>query len=78
MNKTRYSIVYIFMRLFGGLLFCATIPEANLAVCQLTIWNYIKSWQIISDELKHLTVSSQEDLYELHTVTIQILQFLRS
>lgn len=77
MNKTRYSIVFIFMLLFGGLLSCATTPKANLAVGQPSYWNYSKFWQIISDELKHLTVSSQEDRCELHTATIQILQFLR-
>jgi hypothetical protein len=66
------------MLLFGGLLSCATIPKANLAVGQFSLGYYQKSWQIISDELKHLTVSSQEDLCELHTATIQILQFSRS
>ena len=74
MNKTRYSIVFIFILLFGSLFSCSTIPRANRALGQLSLGNPHKSWQMISDELKHPTVSSQEDLCELHLANIQILQ----
>ncbi|MCK4308257.1 hypothetical protein KAW50_08540, partial [candidate division WOR-3 bacterium] len=71
MNKTRYSIGFIFIFILGSLISCA--PKANRAIGQLYLGNLHKSWQMISEELKHPAVSSQEDLCELHLVTIQIL-----
>jgi CHAT domain-containing protein len=66
-------LVIIFLGWF--LAGCATtIPKANRAIGQLNLGNPHKSWQMISDELKHPTVSSQEDLCELHVATLQILQ----
>jgi CHAT domain-containing protein len=74
MNKTRYSRVFLFIFLSMLIFSCSTIPKANLAIGQIYLGNSQKSWQMISKELKHPTVSSQEDLCELHVAAIQILE----
>ena len=51
---------------------CAA-PRANQALGQLSLGNAKQAWKMVSAELAHPTVSSQEDLCELHLAAIRIL-----
>lgn len=53
---------------------CVTrAPVANRALGQFQLGNREKAWEMVSKEMAHPTVSSQEDLCGLHGIFLQIL-----
>jgi CHAT domain-containing protein len=77
MRRTRYFLYLVSAFVIVGFFGCATplwrVPSANLALGQLTKGNYEKAWEMISAELRSPTVSSREDLCEIHVAALQIL-----
>ena len=70
----KYSSILLLVILIASLSGCAGIPPANLALGQLYQGNPKQAWEMISKETAHPTVSSQEDLCELHLGALQILE----
>jgi CHAT domain-containing protein len=77
MVSSRLGFLILFILFFLVLLYgCSTTRanQANLALGQLILGNSKQAWNMISKELAKPTVSSQEDLCEVHIATLQILQ----
>ncbi len=49
-------------------------PRSDRAIEKLNKFSFKNAWRLVSDELKDPEVTSQEDLCELHLVTLQVLQ----
>jgi len=69
-NLFSASVLLLITAFLAG---CATAPKANLALGQMSTGNPQKAWEMISTELDHPTVSSKENLCEVHIAAIKIL-----
>lgn len=75
-NYASIFLLLLIASLSGCVAVRPAVPPANRAISQLYQGNLKEAWTIISTEMAHPTVFSQEDLCELEVSVLQILQLI--